>query len=57
MNLSKSQLKKAVRMAVDLSYGILEFKDLNNKSLNWREEKGVPPDIESYRRFEAEKTQ
>ena len=51
LNLSKSQLKKAVRMAEDLAYGILSFEDLNDKSLAWREEKGVPPDIESYRRF------
>ncbi len=49
MHLSKSQLKKAVRMAEDLAFGIISFDDLNEPSLKWREERGVPPDLESYR--------
>ncbi len=49
MHLSKSQLKKAVRMADDLADGTIEFDDLNEPSLAWREEKNVPPDIASYR--------
>lgn len=55
MHLSISQLKKAVRMAEDLSYDLINFDDLNNKSLAWREEKGVPPDHESYRRHNINK--
>ena len=50
LHLSKSQLKKAVKMAQDLASGFLSFDEINEPSLNWREEKGVPPDIENYRR-------
>ena len=51
MHLSKSQLKKAVRMAEDLAFGLTSFDDLNEPSLKWREEKNVPPDAEYYRQF------
>ena len=55
MHLSKTQLKKAVRMADDLADGLLSFDDLNEPSLKWREEKNVPPDIEHYRQHEWNK--
>jgi len=53
MHMSRSQLKKAVKMADDLADGTLNFDDLNEPSLQWREEKNVPPDIEYYRQFKA----
>lgn len=55
MHMSKSQLKKAVRMAEDLAFDLISFDDLNEPSLQWREEKNVPPDIEYYRQHAAEK--
>lgn len=57
MHMSKSQLKKAVRMAEDLAFDLLSFDDLNEPSLKWREEKNVPPDIEYYRAHSAKRTE
>lgn len=50
LHLSKSQLKKATRLAEDLAEGRASFDELNERSLSWREEKGVPPDLELYQR-------
>jgi hypothetical protein len=55
LSLSKSQLKKAVRLCEDMVSGRVNFNDINERSLQWREEKGVPPDLESYRRHVPEK--
>jgi len=55
MHLSKSQLKKAVRMAEDLAFDLISFDDLNEPSLAWREEKNVPPDAEYYRQHKLNK--
>lgn len=54
LHLSKSQLKKAARMAQDLAEGRLDFAELNERSLGWREEKGVPPQLELYRKKQLE---
>jgi hypothetical protein len=50
LHLSKTQLKKAARMAQDLAEGRISFDMLNEQSLAWREEKGVPPQLELYRK-------
>lgn len=51
LHLSKSQLKKAVRLAEDMISQAHLFAELNEKSLNWREEADVPPDFEAYGRI------
>jgi hypothetical protein len=48
LHLSKGQLRKAIGLAKRMLDG--EFAALNEASLNWRSEKGVPPELELYGR-------
>lgn len=53
LHLSKSQLKKVVRLCEQLEAGTADFDELNERSLHWREEAGAPPDFAHYRKEPA----